>query len=88
MKKIPYADLGDFGEDYRINIIGKTVMEQKKVVAFLTDAKPPSKVERYIKKLKERFPGIVVLGRFDGPTAGVVGVRVGPPEIINEGQPT
>ena len=79
MSKPYFADIADFGEDYRIKIIGETVMNQKKIVAFVTDSKPPSKVKRYITKLKERFPGIVIIDQFDGPTPGCVSVRVGPP---------
>lgn len=80
MKNKPqgFADLADFGEDRRIEIIGKTVMEQKITAAVVVD-KFPGKPERYIKKLKEMFPGIVILGRFDGPMDKMVTIQVGPP---------
>lgn len=82
MIKPVYADIADFEEDKRINIIGRTVMEGRKTAAFVTDA-DPGKADRYVRKLKERFPGIVILGRFDGPVAGSVTVKVGPPPAEN-----
>ena len=76
-----YLDLGDFEEDQRIETIGRTVLEQHKTVAFVTDA-DPGKADRYIRKLTERFPGLRVLGRFDGPVPDTVTIQVGPPEGV------
>ena len=80
--KTPYADLGDLDEDSRIGIIGDTVMRLKQTVGFVTDVEP-GKADRYIQKLKERFPGIVIISRFAGPTAHAVTVKVGPPPLSN-----
>jgi len=82
MRKPKYADLGDFEEDKRIDIIGDAAMRLKQTVAFITDA-DPGKADRYIAKLKARFPGIVVLGRSNGPVKGSVTVKVGPPVSLN-----
>lgn len=79
--KPAFADIADVDEDKRIDIIGRTVMESQRTVAFVTDS-DPGKADRYIKKLQERFPGIVVVERFDGPVANAVTVKVGPPEKI------
>ena len=78
MKTPFYADIADHDEDKRIEIIGHTVMTHRKTVAFITDA-DPGKCDRYIKKLTDRFPGIVILGRYAGPIAKTVSVKVGPP---------
>ena len=74
----PYKDIADDPEDDRIQKIGEMVMKDKLVVGFVTDAEP-GKADRYISKLKERFPGIRVIARGDGPVPEVVWVKVGPP---------
>ncbi len=73
-----YQDLGDYEEDERIRKIGEKAMNEKLVVGFVTDAES-GKADRYIKKLHERFPGIRVIDRGDGPVAETVWVKVGPP---------
>jgi len=55
-----YKDITDRNEDERIRQIGEKVIQEKLTVGFLTDA-DPGKADRYIKKLKERFPGIRVI---------------------------
>lgn len=77
-KKPIFADIADLEEDRRIEIIGGMAMAGK-TVAFITDS-DEGKADRYIKKLTERFPGIRILGRFDGPVPNTVSVKVGPPE--------
>lgn len=74
-----YKDISDETEDARIKQIGEFVMGRKEPAVFITDD-DPGKADRYIKKLQERFPGIHVVDRFDGPTPGVVTVRVAPPK--------
>lgn len=76
---VPYADMGDFGEDERIETIGKTVMEKRMTVAFMTDS-DPGKADRYIAKLKAKFKGIRILDIMAGPISGVITVKVGPPD--------
>ena len=53
-----FKDLGDSAEDARIGEIGRAAMSVPlgNMIALITDAKPPSKVERYKKKLLARFP--------------------------------
>lgn len=77
-----YADLGVLDEDKRIDIIGARAMKLGQTVAFVTDA-DPGKADRYISKLQAKFPGIVVLGRFNGPVPNTVTVKVGPPVPLN-----
>lgn len=72
-----FADLAALSEDERIDVIGRTVVELGKTVAVCVDSHP-GKAARYIRKLRERFPMVVVLGQSDGPLPGVVTIRVGP----------
>jgi len=79
MTKPFYMDLGDFEEDKRVDAIGHQAMVHKKVVEFITDS-DAGKAERYISKLTDRFPGIRIIARGDGPVKDTVWVKVGPPE--------
>lgn len=72
-----YADLHTLSEDERIGVIGRSVMEQGMTVGVCVDD-IAGKAERYARKLRERFPGIVILETTKGPTKGVVTIRVGP----------
>ena len=74
-----FIDAAGLEEDKRIDLIGRTVMEGRRTVAFVTDA-DPGKADRYIRKLETRFPGIRILERFDGPVANCVSVKVAPPD--------
>lgn len=81
---VAYADIADFDEDTRIEIIGNAVMTTPKssadkpvVAAFVVEN--DEKADRYIGKLQERFPGIRIIDRFPGPCADMVSVRIGPP---------
>lgn len=80
MKAVPYADLHTLSEDDRITLAGKAVMNDRLTIGVLTDDEP-GKPERYIAKLKERFPGIVIVGQWKGPVKGCVTIKVGPPPI-------
>src|SRR4051794_22600592 len=69
-----YADLHNLSEDERIDFIGRSVMEgpassgDKPVMnAFVVD--DHAKADRYVQKLKQKFPGIRIIDRFDGPVA-------------------
>jgi len=73
-----FADIADVAEDKRIEIIGHRVMVHKETVSFITDS-DTGKADRYVKKLQEKFPGIRVIERGDGPIVGTVWVKVGPP---------
>jgi hypothetical protein len=72
-----YADLHQLSEDDRIATIGHYVTEHGKAVAVCVDD-VQAKVDRYVRKLRERFPGLVILDITKGPTAGVRTIRVGP----------
>ena len=84
-KKPKYADLADLEEDKRIMTIGSAVMQLPpgSSVAFVTDD-DHDKAERYIRKLLERFPEVVVLKRLGGPVRGTVSVIVGRKAIFEE----
>jgi|GEM_PF-3298266 len=76
-KGTAYVDMGDLDEDSRIDTIGHYVTQYRKTVAFVTDA-DPGKADRYIAKLKAKFPGIKIVDFINGPVAGTVTVKVGP----------
>jgi hypothetical protein len=79
---VPYKDLGDSAEDERIRQIGEKAMREKLIVGFIVDSDGETgfeKAERYIAKLTERFPGIRVTYRGDGPVADTKLVKVAPP---------
>lgn len=73
-----YVDIADLDEDKRIGFIGHRAMDHKETVGFIVDSEP-GKADRYIKKLKERFPGIEILDRGPGPVQDTTFVKVGPP---------
>jgi hypothetical protein len=79
-----FTDIADFDEDTRIDMIGKAAMSGKQssgekplIIGFVVDNH--IKADRYIKKLREKFPTIRIIDRFDGPVQNTVTVRVGPP---------
>lgn len=74
-----FMDVGDLEEDKRIDMIVHQARDHKKVVAFITDD-IPDKPERYIRKIKEKYPEVVVFDRFKGPVENTVTIKVGPPE--------
>ena len=73
-----YKDIADEPEDERIRQIGDKVMRERLTVGVLTDSEP-GKAERYIAKLKERYPGIRVVYQGPGPVADVTLIKVAPP---------
>jgi hypothetical protein len=79
-----FADIADFAEDTRIDMIGNATMSGKQsssekplVIGFVVENH--AKADRYVKKLQEKFPSIRIIDRFDGPVKNTVTVRVGPP---------
>lgn len=80
---IPYKDLADLGEDERIRQIGEKAMVEKLDVGFVTDVEA-GKAERYVAKLRERFPGIRLISIGPGPVCNTVLVKVGPPIDLRE----
>lgn len=73
---IPFQDMAHVEEDQRIQMIGEMVIREGKTVGVLVDD-IPAKVERYLRKIKERFPQIKVEYQGKGPTPGVVTIRLG-----------
>lgn len=73
-----FKDIADDPEDRRITQIGEAMMDLPagRMVAFITDADPPEKADRYIAKLLARFPDIRVVDKVDGPVTGTVTVRL------------
>ncbi len=69
-----YADMADHDEDVRINVIGKSAMNGRKVGFIVDDI--PGKADRYIRKLTQRFPEIKVTARGKGPVPKTIAVCV------------
>lgn len=81
MKRIPYKDLHDEPEDECIRQIGEKAMRHKMTVGFFVDGTMKTdeeKADRYVRKLKEQFPGIreTYRGQF---TPNVILVKVAAP---------
>jgi hypothetical protein len=78
-KPIPYADLYNLEEDKRIDLIGHRATDHKEVVGFMVDrdGEDRSKGDRYIAKLKAKFPMLTVMWRGDGPVDGVETIKIG-----------
>lgn len=74
----PFVDL-QLEEDERIALIGHRVIEHRETVGFIVDVENGShaKGDRYIEKLKLRFPGITVMFRGDGPADKMETIKVG-----------
>ena len=77
-KPMQYKDVTDDPEDERIRQIGEAVMKNRLVVGFFIDSEP-GKADRYIAKLKKKFPGIRVIFKGDGPIPDTTFVKLGPP---------
>ena len=69
-----YADLGDMEEDRRIALIGHRAVDHRESVAFVVE--DFTKADRYMKKLKDKFPLIEEVERGKGPTKNTVYVKV------------
>ena len=75
----PFSDLYKLKEDDRIDLIGHCAMHKLMTVGFVLE--DDAKAERYIAKLKAKFPQIVIHEK--GPLKGLVMVKVGPPLHLN-----
>ena len=72
-----YSDLHNLNEDDRINTIGQFVMNGNKTAFVVEDE---SKANRYINKIKRRFPKITQFEILhDCPFAPMISVKVFPP---------
>lgn len=81
-----FSDIADLEEDDRITAIGNHAFARKPssaekpvVVGVIVD--DSEKADRYVKKLKEKFPTIRIIDRNPGPVAATVLIRVGPPLV-------
>lgn len=78
-----FIDLASQEENKRIETIGNAVMNapsssaDKPVTAGII-VEDDEKAERYIKKLKEKFPKIRIIGKTKGPGSFIT-IKVGPP---------
>lgn len=76
-----YADLHNLPEDERVRMAGEHVQKTGQTGLIMTDAEP-GKAERYIQKLRERYPDVAVLSDpVEGPL-GVRSFRIGPKKGI------
>lgn len=85
IKKPKYMDLADLPENKRIQAIGE-IANSGKVVTFIVDTEGKdgnAKADRYMKKIKSRFPNVIELGRFPGPVDDVITIKIGLPESEN-----
>lgn len=83
-----YADISDRKEDDRIDIIGKTIMDNYRdhqgekpfQCAVCVDYDGTGdKGTRYHNKIMKKFPQIRLIGRHAGPSAGVETLILGGP---------
>jgi dihydroorotase len=79
MSRPVYADLHGMPEDERIKQMGRMVMLHGHTIACCVDNEP-DKIERYKKKFNQRFPGIVIVNEFKGPTRGAYTIKLAPPK--------
>lgn len=75
--KPKYADLHGLSEDQRIEIIGRKCLEDCATVAVCVDDEP-GKAARYVRKIHDRFPAIRCIDVMNGPTKGVVTIKLAP----------
>lgn len=81
-RKIPYIDLENFKEDQRIQVIGQTAMDRPGVVVGLVTNSESGKAERYIAKIQEWFPQLVITHKGPGPVAGTTLVKLTRPVSV------
>ena len=70
------ADLHRLPEDERIRLIGESAASGQ-IVGVMLEKDEPEKIERYVRKIKQRFPTVTLLDRTEF-TPSVVTLRFGP----------
>jgi hypothetical protein len=70
------ADLYGLEEDERIKMIGETASAGIRVAVCL-EKNDPAKCRRYLRKLAQRYPSVVLLEQIDGPTPLIVTLKFG-----------
>jgi len=78
-----FVDAAELEEDKRIDLIGKTIMkgvpkDNKPFTAGVV-VEDHEKADRYINKLKEKFPMIRFIKKFDGPVKNTDSIILGQP---------
>lgn len=66
-----YRDIHGLPEDERIEAIGSRAARGF-VVGVVLERDEPEKIERYIRKVTDRFPSVTMLKRIEGPTPLVI----------------
>lgn len=78
-----FVDAAELEEDKRIDLIGKTIMEgvpkDNKPFTSGVVVEDHAKADRYIDKLKVKFPMIRIVKKFDGPVKNTVSIILGQP---------
>lgn len=80
-----YTDLGAYSENERIEVIGKMVLkkcEEKSDFTASICVEDDAKADRYIEKLKKKFPTIRIIERVKGnisTNCEIVSIRIGGP---------
>ena len=72
-----YADLANFPEDKRIELIAQCVVENKNTVAVVLDDKETT-ISRYERKLLAARPGLIEIERCPGLVKKTVTLRIKP----------
>jgi hypothetical protein len=72
----PFIDLHKIDEDQRIDMIGHQAIDHGRVVGFIVELED-AKGDRYIAKLKQKFPAIKIIDR-SKMTMSTELIRVGP----------
>jgi len=68
-----YADIADFDEDKRIEIIAEQCNRGKLIMFIVEDHE---KADRYVRKLQTKVRAIQEIARGEGPVAGTIFVKV------------
>jgi hypothetical protein len=69
-------------EDEQIALMGPAILVATGLVGVVVDAEPGSeKLNRYVRKLIERFPGVQEYDRYPGPVAGAETARMFGPKF-------
>ena len=72
-----WVDLAGKEEDKRIQIIGETAAAGR-IAGVCLEKDMAEKIERYVRKITERYPTVVEISRVDGPVDGVITLKFGP----------
>lgn len=79
MNMPPLIDLYRLSEDERIDMIGKIAMSGK-IIGVMVDGDKvdPGKADRYVSKVRAKFPNVREVERFAGPVKNVTTIKFGP----------